>query len=96
MRENKQSTRVVLWSRIQNFKQQQQSKSSKWDIQHGYAFKVARYSFGKLHVHNLKGRLLLFELVPLRVWQHNEHIRQIKFVIHMHVKKNQPILVRVL
>ena len=78
MRENKQSTRVVLWSRIQNFKQQQQSKLGKCDVQHGYAFKVAGYSFGKLHIDNLKGRLVS---TP---------------VIHMHVKKNQPILVRVL
>ena len=30
------------------------------------------------------------------VQQHNEHIRPMKFIIHMHVKKNQPILVRVL
>ena len=30
------------------------------------------------------------------VQQHNEHIRHMKFIIHVHVKKNQPILVRVL
>ena len=46
-------------------------------------------------------RLLLFESVPLRVRssrveKHNEHIRHMKFIIHMHIKKNQPILVRVL
>ena len=41
LRENKQSTRLKLWSRIQNFKQQQQSGSSKCDVEHGSAFKVA-------------------------------------------------------
>ena len=34
----------------------------------------------------------------LHVQQHNEHIRHMKFIIHMHmhVKKHQPILVTVL
>ena len=45
-------------------------------------------------------RLLLFESVPLRVQSHiqphNKHIRHMKFIIPMHVKKSQPILVKVL
>ena len=45
-------------------KQQQQSKSSKCDVQHGCAFKVAGYSFGKLHIDNLKGRLLCLNQYP--------------------------------
>ena len=41
-------------------------------------------------------RLLLIESVPLRVQEHNyKHIPHTKFLIHMPVKKNQPILVRV-
>ena len=39
---------------------------------------------------------LVYTVLASHVQQHNEHIRHMKFIIHMHVKKNQPILVRVL
>jgi len=39
---------------------------------------------------------LVFTFLASHVQQHNEHIRHMKFIMHMHVKKNQPILVRFL
>ena len=36
---------------------------------------------------------LVFTVLASHVQQHNEHIHHMKFIIHMHVKKNQPILV---
>ena len=47
-RENKQSTRVVLsWSsQIYEISSSSKQMSSKCAAQHGYAYKVARYSFG--------------------------------------------------
>ena len=47
-RENKQSTRVVLsWSsQIYEISSSSKKMSSKCAAQHGYAYKVARYSFG--------------------------------------------------
>ena len=39
---------------------------------------------------------LVYTVLDSHVQQHNEHIWHMKFIIHMHVKKNQPILVRVL
>ena len=39
---------------------------------------------------------VLAQVLASHVQEHNEHIRHMKFIIHMDAKKNQPILVRVL
>ena len=80
-RENKQSTRVVLsWSsQIYEISSSSKKMSSKCAAQHGYAYKVARYSFGNRS--SIIHKIAFVWISTAHVQQHNEHILHMKFII---------------
>ena len=57
------------------------SKSNKCDAQHGCAYKVAEYSFGKSHID--KFIRLVFLISTLESFVYNEYIQHMKFTIHI-------------
>ena len=89
----------VLFKIYENKQQQQQA--SRANVMHNMDVLIKLLATVSGSCSSIIIRLLLFESAALRVQsshvkKHKEHIRHMKFIIHMHIKKNQPILVRVL